>query len=248
MSLRRFQIFLALAALVSAAAFGSAASAAVIVIDDFNVDEGHFNLAPNFSGSTTNVAATSTADRITTGSFEGAGNEQLVLNATTAGSATRLRFLSGGGTPANNLALPVAGAGPTDGWIGLAVKTESPDWNVQIWLEGPENNGSVPKNIIADGQWHIYQWNLDDESGGADGWGAVAGIVAGDADVQAGNYTIDSVLFRHAAAPANATIFMDWVVRDTEGQITAPVIPEPASIVLVGLAGVALALRRRRSA
>jgi hypothetical protein len=241
----------ALAILAGAVTFAERASAAVIVLDDFNVDEGHFGLAPNFSGSTSNTAAASTADRITTDSFEGAGNEAIAHVATTAGAATRIRFLSGGGSaaggsgqPANTVITTTSG---TDGWIGLALKTSDPGWDVQLWLEGPENNGASQKPLIADGQWHIYQWNLDDETGGPDGWQAagIPGILGGDIDVQDGNYTIDSVLFRHAAAPATSSISMDYLVRNTDGQITNPV-PEPTSFAIAGIAFAAIGLSARR--
>ena len=241
MKIRTLTTFLSLVALTTALTFMDKAQAAIVVFDDFNVDEGHFASAPDFSGSNANIAATSTADRITTTNWEGAGNEQIVINTTTAGNATRLRFLSGVGTPANNLAFTTSAG--VDGWIGMALRTTSPGWNAQLWIEGPEHNGGVPKEIIADGRWRIYKWNLDDETGGPNGWGSVAGIVGGDADVQNGSYTIDSVLFRHAAGPATATIYMDYVVRNTEGMI----IPEPATCALALFSCIApLSLARRR--
>lgn len=233
--------------------FGNPASAALVVFDDFNINEGHFNQNPTFSGSTTGIATTSTAVRITTDSFEGAGNEQLVFNDdATAGGASRVRFLSGSGTPANNLSFTTSGL--VDGWIGLALKTTSPGWTAQMWIEGPENNGSIPKTIASDGEWHIYEWDLDNQMGSADGWGAVAGIVAGDADVQNGTYTIDSVLFRHTATPATATIFMDIVARNTDGTLSSVfvAVPEAGSFAAMGLVGVlsagAVWFKKRRAA
>jgi hypothetical protein len=249
MSVTRLVNCFAIAAVAIAASFAANASAAIVAIDDFNVDEGHFALAPTFSGQTANLASTSTADRITTGNFEGAGNQALVLNFTTEGATSRSRHLSGSGTPANNTTFATSAG--VDGWIGFAAKTTDPGWNVQLWIE-PSNvapaatgsNGGIPKNLIADGQWHIYEWNLDDNSGGADGWGTIAGIATGVATVGDGNHTIDSIVFRNAA-PVGATnsIFIDFVARNTDGRL-----PEPASLGLAGLAALALAAARRRTA
>jgi hypothetical protein len=239
--------FAKLFAVAALATVGFAANAsAAIIFDDFNVNEGHFAQAPNFSGSSANVAASSTADRVTTDSYEGAGNQKIVLNATTTGAATRVRFLSGGGTPANNTSF-TTGAG-VDGWIGLAIKTTSPGWNVQLWLEGAENNGSAQKNLIADGAWHIYEWNLDDETGGADGWQAtgVPGIIGGDIDFQAGAYTLDSILFRHAGAPASAELFIDFYAKSDSGSIAGLLVPEPATLALAGLGMIGLVASGRR--
>lgn len=250
MRVTRFASLFAIAALATAA-ITATAPAAIVVLDDFNVDEGRFGLAPTFSGSTTGLATTSTADRITTDSYEGAGSQQLVFNDDTVnpGGAARVRFLSGGGSPggasgqpANTVITATAGI---DGWIGFALKTTTPGWNVQIWLEGPENNGSFQKEVIADGEWHIYEWSLDDETGGPDGWQAtgIPGIVGGDIDVQNGNYTIDSILFRHADMPGTSTILMDYVAWNTTGRLS---IPEPATLALAGMGLIGLCAARRR--
>src|SRR5436190_23002041 len=78
---------------------------ASVIFDDFNVNEGHFNQAPTFSSSS-NVSSTSTADRITSDSLEGAGSEQIVAVMNTTNPA-RIRFVSGNGTVANNVSFNV---------------------------------------------------------------------------------------------------------------------------------------------
>jgi len=237
----------ALAAVIFAAVFAGPATAATIYFDDFNVNEGHFASAPNASGSNSNIAATSTADRITTASFEGDGNEQLVVNTTATAATSRLRFLSGGGTPANNTSFTTSAA--EDGWIGLALKTEIPGWTVQLWIEGASNNGGIEKTITADGQWHIYEWNLDDTTGGADGWGTISGIIAGVATVADGSHTIDSVIFRHGnPSPATGTIFMDFVAKSDSGSI-GNLVPEQGTLALAmfGMITACLSARSRQA-
>ncbi|HEX6963095.1 MAG TPA: hypothetical protein VF175_14595 [Lacipirellula sp.] len=226
----RFATALALALVI-------AAPARALIFDDFNVDEGHFTLAPTFSGSTRNLAATSTADQTTAEQFEGAGSEQLVIETTTPDSFAQVRFLSGGGGsttgPFGTLPnIPFTTTSGDDGWVGLALKTDVPGWTVQMWMEigspaGEDlTNGSVPKEVAADGQWHIYEWNLDDDTGGPDGWGPVDMIVPGSAVVMGGEHTWDSIVFRNELAPATSTIFMDFVAKSDSGSITT-VLPEP---------------------
>jgi hypothetical protein len=232
--------------------------AAPIIFADFNVNEGTFASAPSFSGSNANVASSSTADRVTTDApKEGAGHQKLVLVPTTEGNSLRLRHLSGGGTPGNNIAFNTSSG--EDGWIGFYVKTTEPGWTVQIWIEGPSHNGSVPKDVIADGEWHLYEWNLDDNSGGADGWGSISGIIGGSATVSDGSHTIDSVLFRHGAAPASSTLFMDYIAKTDSGSVanlledpcintsgvavTGPVSADSSNVVVLGVDAAATAIK-----
>jgi hypothetical protein len=198
---------------------------ASITFDDFNVNEGHFTSTPaTGSGSTANVAGTSTADRVTTDSpIEGSGHQKLVLNATTAGNLMRLRHLSGGGSAANNTAFTTSAG--VDGWIGVYIKTldaaQDPNWTVQIWLEGASNNGSNQKTIIADGNWHLYEWNIDETGAGAvDGWGDVQSILAGSPTVANGSHTIDSIIFRNTTGPASTTFFMDFVAKSDSDSVS----------------------------
>ena len=191
---------------------------ASITFDDFNVNEGHFGSVPTASGSTAGILTSSTADRVTTSPVEGAGCEQLVF-ITNSAASVRVRFLSGGGTVANNTAFTTSAA--TDGWIGCYVKTTNSGWNLQLWLESASNNGSVPKDIIADGEWHLYEWDLDNTAGDADGWGNIAGIISGSATVADGSHTLDSMIFRHpAVADKTNVIFVDFYAKSDSGSVS----------------------------
>jgi hypothetical protein len=224
------------------------AASGSIIFDDFNINEGHFGSALNASGSTTNILlASSSADRVTAAPFEGPGHERLVLTPTTVGTATRLRFLSGAGALANNT--PFTTSPAEDGWIGVYLKTSDPGWTVQFFLDisgvTTEGNGSIPKTLTADGQWHLYEWNLDDNTGGVDGWGTIAGILTGDAPFEDGTHSIDSLIFRHTGQPGTATIDIDFVAKSDSGSV-AGLIPEPSSAMLVALGLAGLAARRKR--
>ncbi len=198
-------------------------SAAPLVIDDFNVSAGHFTWDPTGSGSTAGVLATSTTRRVTEDPREGTGCLRLVLN-TNGVIPLRIRLVSGGGSAANNTTIPTSP--DVDGWIGFYARTTNTGWDVQLWLAGPlingslRHNGSTQKELIADGEWHLYEWNLDDNSGGEDGWGNIPNIITGFSEVLDGNHYINSIIFRNAESEdATAVIDVDFVAQNTEGSV-----------------------------
>ncbi|MBI4578528.1 MAG: PEP-CTERM sorting domain-containing protein [Planctomycetes bacterium] len=233
----------------SAVIFLCTAAQADIIFADFNVNEGIFQYAPNFSG-TSNVLATSTADRTTAAGevLEGAGAEKLVLNSGTA-NPTRCRFLAGvttAGSPAGQQSFTPTSGGE-DGYIGFWYKIAggtATGMKLGINLDSPANTGAtmvggVLKDVIADGQWHAMEWNLDNLSE----WGAVTAIGGSSANLEGSAKTIDSIYFYFIPQPnLSVTVLIDYVVKTDSGHIP---IPEPASIGLL-LAGIPLVASRRR--
>jgi hypothetical protein len=255
MRVTRLTALFAVAAL--ATALVSSASAAPIIFADFNVDEGPFNVAPNFSGTSVGEASASTADRVTTdGPLEGEGHQRLVLVHDGTATNMRIRHLAGSGSPTGTAQQTFTTSAGMDGFIGFYAKTapSNAGWTLALNLDDSTNAAAGmdmgnPRTIIADGQWHLYEWNLDDN----DDWAAVTGI-GGDGTIQDGQHSIDSIyIFTNqtsTTSPVGATrepLYIDFVARNDAGSVAALVIPEPSTLAMAGLAMIGLVAARRRA-
>jgi autotransporter-associated beta strand protein len=195
------------------------------VLDDFEVDEGHFNWNYNFSPQTTGLASgpgdsTMPSDRVTT-EHQGVGVASQLLDMVSDGSpAWQLRHNSGIGTvaaPAGNV--PLEGTGNVGFWL----KTDDPGITVRIGIDDPVGGNTalelgIPLNVTADNQWHLYQWNFDDDAQ----WDAFAGGANGLIDAVLGTVTIDSIWL---AGSGNAQIYLDTVSHNPDGPLAAAPVP-----------------------
>jgi hypothetical protein len=224
----------------------AAVHGAVVILDDFEVDEGHFADPPSFSGSTGGILApTSTADRDTTEASTGIASQRLFIdddpNNFISGDPWRVRHLSGRGNIAANV--PLSGGG----FVGYFAKTLTPNLQASLMIDDSPTalERARYQPMINDGLWHLYKWILSDE---ADWEPFALADTNGVIDNAAGTVTLDSVyfvpIFDFNTTDQDATIFMDDVAYNAEGLIP-DIIPEPGSFALLATGLLAVARRRR---
>ena len=190
------------------------------VIDDFELDEGHFHWPYNQSpvSQTFGLSAATAIDRTTDEAQRGIASQRLDLVASGA-SDWQIRHNSGSTTPAipsSNTPLEAAG------YVGFWLKTTDANVDVRIAIDDPFGVNTTAlevgfwQEVVADGAWHLYQWNLED----ANHWDAFAGNA--DGAISAGIVSIDSIFFR---GNGDAEIFLDTVSHNPDGPLAAAPLP-----------------------
>jgi hypothetical protein len=184
--------------------------------------EGTFHRSPTFSGSTTENVAGSTAERSAAAAYSG-GHSQLldITYDEQAGGDFLLRHVSGarysdfGGS--SNAAARVANLQVESiGSVGFWLKTDDVGLQVSLAIDDPDtgDRGTL-RNVLADNQWHKYQWFLEEDSE----W--EAWIAAGDGQIDGENITIDSIQFFGSSA---AQIYLDDTFWDPQAAFV-PLVP-----------------------
>jgi hypothetical protein len=107
--------------------------------------------------------------------------------------------------------------------VGFWLKTDDAGLTVRIGIDDPVGGNTALERgfaqpLIADNEWHLYQWNLEN----ANHWDAFSGGADGDIDGAGGHVTIDSIWFFGSGA---AQIFLDNVSHNPLGLLAASVVP-----------------------
>ncbi|MEN6385387.1 MAG: phosphodiester glycosidase family protein [Phycisphaerales bacterium] len=175
----------------------------IYVYDDFELGcKTTFSNAPMSSGSTTGILKTSTANPTREDSFNGLWSDKLVIddNSTVSGGWF-VRFLSGSGSRSTNWPRPA------NGYVGFFAKTSTPGISITIAIDNTANvtaDRGIFKSLPADGQWHLCEWNLDDNSQ----W---LGWVNGDGIIDTADFTIDSIQL--TGPDSDAVIYIDEITH-----------------------------------
>jgi hypothetical protein len=241
------------------------AVAAPVYLQDYEAPgnlDAPFNLAPDFSGTTVGVvAATDTITHVaTSGAVAGSGSAQLFLEHNSAESPTaagwqwQVRFLPNSGASNTGAGTGINPLFAADGYVGYYLKVD-PAVTAIIQtapvLEGPggttgEATSGILQTVIKDGQWHRYQWNMDDPAQFPGTFTTVYAGGLGNTTLEATN-SFDSIALVSTNG-GTATINIDQIGYDNAGQLP-PAIPEPSSLALVlASVGGSLGFIRRRAA
>ena len=220
---------------------GAAAQApGTVVIDDFATGRGHFTspvdagpATGGFFPATSSVAHDPAVGHAAPGSLRVTIDDDPNVNFRLS-DPWRLNLLPGAGLPANNVTLPATG------FVGYWLRTTEPDVNASIVVnDGPGTEQGRLRDVIADGQWHLYEWDLAARASSQE-WLNFSG----------GNAVIDHpTVTLHALQlwTGNVQREMDSIFwfDDVGHNPTGSVFPEPASVALPALGAVLLARRRQ---
>lgn len=223
----------------------------LVVLDNFEGSKGRFGSAPNASGSSQHVAAASQTTLDTTQAQAGQSSLKLdIVNTGGDPARMQLRLLSGGGTPTNNVV--DGGAMGPNGFVGLFLRLEpgsDPLYASLLIDDGTSTATGLERSsfqqIIADGEWRLYEWNLADP----DAWFNFSG---GNGTIDGPNAFIDALYFSSAPATSggtnwSGTVWIDTVAYNPSGNLSS-LIPEPAGAAVLAAAAATVwgSGRRRR--
>ena len=179
--------------------------------------EGVFNRSPTFSGSTSASLAGSTAERTAAEAFSGTHSQLIdIVYDESIGGDYLLRHVAGAkysdfggrGIPLNKAADRTANVQFENlGSVGFWLKTDDPGLQVSLAIDDP-NTGDrgILRDVIADNQWHKYEWFLEEDSFW-ENWAGGDGTITGD------TVTIDSIQF---LGNTDAQVYLDEIFWDSQ--------------------------------
>ena len=177
-----------------------------------------FEYSPGFSGSTTGIIeSTSTAVLVDTEAGMGQSSMKLTINDDpTASGEWFTRLVSGSSAHRSQNVIRVA-----DGYVGPDGEKRTTLARLSLWRSTIPTPVIVAarQSLIPDGQWHWYQWNLDDSTQW-ESW-----IAAGDGVIDSVDFTLDSI---QIWGTDDAVIYLDQIAHDADAPL-APFIPGDAN-------------------
>ena len=180
---------------------GGAPGGDSLVFDAFESGVGRFASAPTLSGSTTGIAASSSAQQDCATRKNGTCSLRVLLKDDPAVStAWAVRLLSGGGTPANNLELVRNG-----GRVGFWVYTGASGLSAALSIDDSDGTERSVARTLPVNQWTYLEWALDDPAQ----WNAWAG--ASNGQIDAAGVRLDAVWLLREQTSFEVNVYIDDV-------------------------------------
>ena len=198
--------------------------AQTVILDDFEAGLGRFNSHVGHGG-TTGVVHTSPQLDPTTEPHNGILCLRIALiDNDTSDADWHVRFWSANGMPENNIKLD------SIGYIGFWLKTNATYLKTGVTLDAPDTPLGTEKSdsldVIGDGKWHLYEWNLEDLSQW-NIWGGPATNGKLEKPI-----TLDAVCFYASNSDGNADTAIVWLdlvgynpggnISDVQGEYSIP--------------------------
>lgn len=180
------------------------------VLDGFEVNEGRFSWNHNQSSDphTYGLASSTTITRTTAEAQWGDASQ--LINIVASDGDWQLRHNSGFGVPGSPVGnAPLAATGSVGFWL----KTDEENVYVHLAVDdGFTAELGVDREVIADGKWHLYQWNLENAADWED-------FLGGDGAINSETVSIDAI---YLFGSDDAQIYLDTVSHNPEGKLAAP--------------------------
>ena len=178
-------------------------------------NRGTFEYSPGYSGSSEgfNENASSTAIVDVDTPFGGSAMKVQIFDDADQSEDWFARIVSGAHAARDENVIRAS-----NGYVGLWAMTETEGTAVSLALDDPSTGDrGLAKSLIPDGQWHLYQWNLDDDNA----WEAWTS--GGDGRIGGSDFTLDSV---QIWGTGNAAVWIDNIAHDSDESL-AWLLPEP---------------------
>ncbi len=154
----------------------------------------------------------------------GSASEKIVLlDDASSSNDWYVRLLSGVGAPGNNTII-------TSNQIGVWMKTTSAPNSSKIgfWIDDSDGyEKSILVDVINDGFWHLYRWDLDDTAQWTAG--------SGNGEITSTNVTIDAIIFTAPNASPDWTVYLDDVYSEEVTPVPVELVKFEANFVAGGV-------------
>jgi hypothetical protein len=114
--------------------------------------------------------------------------------------------MSGSGIPANNFKIT------SDGTLSFWMKTSTANTGatVQVWFDDSDGaEASPPLTVINDGQWHLYNFDLDNFNGTT--------VTTGNGQLDGALISLDAIVLKQPNTSSTWTVYFDDVIHLAAG-------------------------------